>query len=644
MQQIQIRHLARSTLAGQERTFDTQRIRLGRRAENDIVFDAVRDALVSGSHVEIHLDNGQLLVTDLGSSNGTFVNGRRISAPTPVQPSDVISLGQGGPEFSVSVPGAVAPAPAGVSATIVAPVRPKPVQAVPSVRPYVAPKAAPPAVAPGRDMQPVARAGGPAHPEAPHAHKGVGMNTLMRVVKSATAKERKRTTMVATVIAALLAVGVGLGVYFSIPKASETPTGPSLPSAREIQNRILGSTYVVMVRHAGQQRFSPQGTAWSVRPGLLATNAHVAELFTEVGTGGEVIARKHCAPGEEPTEVRITGITMHPGYERFQELIREYNPFSPSASRFFSDLITPYDVALLIIHEEDRAKQAPPIPLVPANEVTKIEPGMTMHSAGFPLEGYALQDWTRPTASAFSSQVSRLNDEFFASASPADANMMMYQFAAVGGQSGSSVVDERGRVIGFVSAINAVAAVAGRDEKGGTCYGPRVDILHELLDGTAEARQAERDKTLRNRFAEAFLTGISDPSDICEYLLPRVMRAYERPQGTQRWAVAAATTDIVGKVNRGQTWRSQSLRRGGLIAVYVVAKDHRGHLGGTVTLANTTFGNSNSTDMVWVTPYFGATDFTMPNRDNLTISVRLANDAPIGEVEFTVLIYHLVAE
>lgn len=37
--------------------------------------------------------DGELVVEDLGSSNGTFVNAERVSGPTPLRPGDVLSLG-----------------------------------------------------------------------------------------------------------------------------------------------------------------------------------------------------------------------------------------------------------------------------------------------------------------------------------------------------------------------------------------------------------------------------------------------------------------------------------------------------------------------------------------------------------------------
>ncbi len=49
---------------------------------------------VSRRHAEIVLDHGAWMIQDLGSTNGTFVNGVRIDAPTPLRPGDTLILGQ----------------------------------------------------------------------------------------------------------------------------------------------------------------------------------------------------------------------------------------------------------------------------------------------------------------------------------------------------------------------------------------------------------------------------------------------------------------------------------------------------------------------------------------------------------------------
>lgn len=52
-------------------------LNIGRNATNEIILE---DKMISRQHAQlIILDNGQILIKDLGSSNGTFVNGNKIS-------------------------------------------------------------------------------------------------------------------------------------------------------------------------------------------------------------------------------------------------------------------------------------------------------------------------------------------------------------------------------------------------------------------------------------------------------------------------------------------------------------------------------------------------------------------------------------
>jgi pSer/pThr/pTyr-binding forkhead associated (FHA) protein len=50
------------------------------------------DTNISRRHAQVAMDDGAVVVTDLGSTNGTFVNGRRITRST-VRPGDEITVG-----------------------------------------------------------------------------------------------------------------------------------------------------------------------------------------------------------------------------------------------------------------------------------------------------------------------------------------------------------------------------------------------------------------------------------------------------------------------------------------------------------------------------------------------------------------------
>lgn len=52
------------------------------------------DTEISRRHARFRRENGHFVVEDLGSTNGTYVNGRRVSGPTVLAPGDEIKLGK----------------------------------------------------------------------------------------------------------------------------------------------------------------------------------------------------------------------------------------------------------------------------------------------------------------------------------------------------------------------------------------------------------------------------------------------------------------------------------------------------------------------------------------------------------------------
>jgi S1-C subfamily serine protease len=85
------------------------RLVAGRHAEAELRFDPHADLTVSAQHAEIACTGGAWYVRDLQSSNGTYVDGARISAPTPLRDGSVITFGTDGPrvrfECSAAAPG-----------------------------------------------------------------------------------------------------------------------------------------------------------------------------------------------------------------------------------------------------------------------------------------------------------------------------------------------------------------------------------------------------------------------------------------------------------------------------------------------------------------------------------------------------------
>jgi hypothetical protein len=90
---------------------DQTRVRIGREAGVDIVID---NPGVSRLHAELRKEGDGWTVTDLGSANGTFLNGQRISATQLIKAGDEIGLGKFSLLFekALAAPGAAAPKPA----------------------------------------------------------------------------------------------------------------------------------------------------------------------------------------------------------------------------------------------------------------------------------------------------------------------------------------------------------------------------------------------------------------------------------------------------------------------------------------------------------------------------------------------------
>jgi serine protease Do len=78
-------------------------ISIGRDQGSTVAFDLQREDMVSRRHAVIRVERGEqpsCKIADLGSSNGTSVNGMRISQETELLPGDIVELGANGPRFS----------------------------------------------------------------------------------------------------------------------------------------------------------------------------------------------------------------------------------------------------------------------------------------------------------------------------------------------------------------------------------------------------------------------------------------------------------------------------------------------------------------------------------------------------------------
>ncbi|MDB6148109.1 MAG: adenylate/guanylate cyclase domain protein, partial [Spartobacteria bacterium] len=75
---------------------------LGRSKENNVVFTSAK---VSRRHALVHAQGGlEFSLVDLGSSNGTHLNGRRVIQPMGLHHGDVIQIGEQSLVFCLEAP------------------------------------------------------------------------------------------------------------------------------------------------------------------------------------------------------------------------------------------------------------------------------------------------------------------------------------------------------------------------------------------------------------------------------------------------------------------------------------------------------------------------------------------------------------
>ena len=66
-------------------------LNIGRDSTNEIV---INDAEVSRRHARLTFQGGKYVLEDLGSTNGTFVNGQRLAGPRVLKAGEVVSFGE----------------------------------------------------------------------------------------------------------------------------------------------------------------------------------------------------------------------------------------------------------------------------------------------------------------------------------------------------------------------------------------------------------------------------------------------------------------------------------------------------------------------------------------------------------------------
>ena len=97
--------------AGQTDVFSQAHLSIGRHPQSELRFDADQDLDVSSRHASVTLVGEFYILRDLGSTNGTFVNGKKLTGDHMLATRDVIRFGPSGPQVEFTAIGDPRPAP-----------------------------------------------------------------------------------------------------------------------------------------------------------------------------------------------------------------------------------------------------------------------------------------------------------------------------------------------------------------------------------------------------------------------------------------------------------------------------------------------------------------------------------------------------
>jgi pSer/pThr/pTyr-binding forkhead associated (FHA) protein len=101
---VVVDHVAGSR-RGQRQEFPAdRRVQFGRHPDCEVSFDPHKDIDASSRHAEIRGLDAAWVLVDLGSSNGTFVDGHRVTESAVVRDAPIsIEFGPGGPRVRVFI-------------------------------------------------------------------------------------------------------------------------------------------------------------------------------------------------------------------------------------------------------------------------------------------------------------------------------------------------------------------------------------------------------------------------------------------------------------------------------------------------------------------------------------------------------------
>ena len=290
-------------------------------------------------------------------------------------------------------------------------------------------------------------------------------------------------------IAVILAGVIGYQAYSQkqLQLAFATETSSLLEKFSEVQNpsakwsavydRIRGSVYQVALLSNDGSAPEAKGTAWVYGSHSLVTNAHVAALFTNATPGQTVVV---IAPDGQQTPLKIVDAILHPAYLVFRQTMSNTERSTNSSIKSLGS----FDVAMLMV--ESSAKLSPPLNVASAEALQHITAGQALAYVGYPA-AYA----SNQNAQQFRIGYVSGSSDFLGVAGSSPGELIYHTAQAVGGASGSPIVNDQGEVIavfsgGEVQKLGSDKVVSGS----GTFYAQSASLIADVTNGWSAEKMA----------------------------------------------------------------------------------------------------------------------------------------------------------
>ncbi len=270
MQKIIIKHI-KGSKANQTEAFELPitELSLGRNATADIRFDPDRDDIVGRTHAKIiptpDIPFGYIL-TDLNSRNGSFINGNRVLGSSPINPGDVIKLGETGPELVFDID----PRPE---------LQPKPTrfdQAPPLTRESQTPTATSSITT--------------SIPNSASTPGSIGRNTVERLISETRSDTRKKIINTVSVIVALILMVAGYLLYKSDKSHDELVS--AFTKKEQVTNEEI-QTLQDKIENTSQKGMTPSQIAEEYSQSTVYIEASWKLIY--IPTGGQLYQKVECS-------------------------------------------------------------------------------------------------------------------------------------------------------------------------------------------------------------------------------------------------------------------------------------------------------------------------------------------------------------